>query len=204
MKPLTSGRLGARVRALSAVGALLALGWGPGYTSGAQSRSVHPDTISNHHTFRNSSGRAATFSTQGAIQITGEYFQAQGSNGRSCATCHTPEDGWSITPATLQRLFDETEGDHPVFNELDANNPDVLPTITTVEERMAAYGMLLSRGVFRRGGTPRANAEWELIAADDPHGFASVSRLVHWRRPLLAPSDLDAVLASVSSTRASS
>jgi cytochrome c peroxidase len=184
MKPLTSGRLGAQLRAFSAVGALLALGWGPGYTSGAQSRSENPDTISNGQTFRNASGRAATFSTQGAINTAGEYFQAQGSNGRSCATCHTPEDGWSITPATLQRLFDETEGGHPVFHALDANNPDVIPTITTVEERMAAYGMLLSRGVFRRGGPPRANAEWELIAADDPHGFASLSRLVHWRRPL--------------------
>jgi cytochrome c peroxidase len=140
--------------------------------------------MSNNHAFRNSSGRAATFSTQGAIHITSEYFQAQGSNGRSCATCHTPEDGWSITPATLQRLFDESEGGHPVFNALDANNPDVLPTITTVEESMAAYSMLLSRGVFRRGGTPQANAEWELIAVDDPHGFASLSRLVHWRRPL--------------------
>jgi len=41
---------------------------------------------------------------------------------------------------------------------------------------------MLSRGVFRRGGAPRANSEWELIAVEDPHGFASLDRLVHWRR----------------------
>jgi cytochrome c peroxidase len=139
-------------------------------------------TISNHETFRNSLGRSGSFSTQGAIDLTSEYFKPQGSNGRSCATCHTAEDAWSITPATLQRLFDETEGTHPVFNKLDANNPAMADT--SAEARLAAYSMLLSRGVFRRGGEPKANAEWELVAADDPHGYASLSRLVHWRRPL--------------------
>ena len=44
--------------------------------------------------------------------------------------------------------------------------------------------MLLRRGVFRRGGVPRPNSEWELIAADDPHGFADLGRLVHWRRAM--------------------
>jgi hypothetical protein len=44
--------------------------------------------------------------------------------------------------------------------------------------------MLLSRGVFRRGGAPRPNSEWELIAVDDPHGFANLNLLVHWRRAM--------------------
>jgi cytochrome c peroxidase len=38
--------------------------------------------------------------------------------------------------------------------------------------------------VFRRGGTPRANSEWDLIEAEDPNGFASTTRLVHWRRAM--------------------
>ena len=138
--------------------------------------------IPNNTSFRNPGGRAATFSTQGAIDLTSEFFQAQGINGRSCATCHLPGEAWSITPATLQRLFDETGGTHPVFNLLDADNPAL--DVTTVEGRLAAYSMLLSRGVFRRGGTPRAGAEWELFAVDDPHGFAALDRLVHWRRAM--------------------
>jgi hypothetical protein len=44
--------------------------------------------------------------------------------------------------------------------------------------------MLLSRGVFRRGGAPRPNSEWELIAVDDPHGLANLNQLVHWRRSM--------------------
>jgi cytochrome c peroxidase len=142
------------------------------------------DSIPNNHPVRNPGGKAATFSTQGSVDLTGEFFQAQGTNGRSCATCHIPEESWSINPGTLQHLFDETGGTHPVFNELDANNPDVIDGNSTTEQRLAAYSMLLSRGVFRRGGAPRPNSEWELIAVDDPHGFANLGRLVHWRRAM--------------------
>jgi hypothetical protein len=136
--------------------------------------------IPNNHPVPNPGGKAATFSTQGFVDLTGEYFQAQGTNGRSCASCHIPEEAWSITPGTLQHLFDETDGTHPVFNLLDANNPNL--DVSTPEARLAAYSMLLSRGVFRRGGAPQPNSEWELIAVDDPHGFADFNRLVHWRR----------------------
>ena len=140
------------------------------------------DSIPNNHLVKNPGGKAATFSTQGSVNLTGEYFQAQGTNGRSCASCHVPQDAWSINPGTLQDMFDQTNGTHPVFNRLDANNPEVADAAATLEQKLAAYSMLLSRGVFRRGGTPRANSEWELIAAEDPHGYANVGRLVHWRR----------------------
>jgi cytochrome c peroxidase len=138
------------------------------------------DTIANNQPIRNPDGFAATFSTRGLVDLTGEYFQAQGANGRSCASCHTPEDAWSITPGTLQRLFDETGGTHPVFNALDANNPAM--DLSTVDARRAAFSMMLTRGVFRRGGAPVASREWDLIAVDDPHGFADLTRLVQWRR----------------------
>jgi hypothetical protein len=143
---------------------------------------TNPESIPNNQPVRNPGGKAATFSTQGSVNLTGEYFQAQGTNGRSCVSCHIPEEAWSINPGTLQHLFDETNGTHPVFNELDANNPDVISPGSTVDELLAGYSMMLTRGVFRRGGTPRPNSEWELIAAEDPHGFANLNRLVHWRR----------------------
>jgi cytochrome c peroxidase len=168
-----------------AIIALAALVWGPGFAAyvTADGTPATRASLSNNQTFRNLAGRGGTFSTQGAVALTGAYFTAQGRNGRSCGTCHTPEEGWSIGPGTLQRLFEETDGAHPVFNTLDADNPEAADD-TTVEGRRAAYTMLLGRGVFRRGGPPKANGEWELVAAEDPHGFASTSRLVQWRRPL--------------------
>jgi len=163
--------------AAAAVALFLALGWSYGLAPAARETE---DTIDNNQPFRNFAGQSATFSTQGFIDLTGEYFQAQGINGRSCATCHIPQDAWSINPATIQRLFDQTGGTHPIFNPLDANNPNA--DLSTVEAREAGYSMLLSRGVFRRGGALRTEREWDLVAVDDPHGFADVTRLVHWRR----------------------
>ena len=172
----------------AAFAALLVLAWGlaPGLNPEPVGAAAPPsqDSIPNNLPVRNPGGAAATFSTQGLVNLTGEYFQAQGTNGRSCASCHIPEEAWGINPGTLQQLFDETGGTHPVFNELDANNPDVIDDNSTVEEKLAAYSMLLSRGVFRRGGAPRANSEWELIAVEDPHGYANLNRLVHWRRTM--------------------
>jgi cytochrome c peroxidase len=169
---------------------LLGLAWGLIYEMGqtlvganTAGLSEFQESIPNNHPIRNPGGKAATFSTQGSVNLTGEFFQAQGTNGRSCASCHIPEEAWSINPGTLQHLFDETDGTHPVFNRLDANNP-LTANLDTVEGRLAAFSMLLSRGVFRRGGTPRANSEWELIAVEDPHGFASLTQLVHWRRAM--------------------
>ncbi len=186
MKRYSSRSLGIRIGVTVAVVVLIGLALGLAYY--LRSKRVAPTSskfqgsILNNHPMRNPGGEAATFSTQGSVNLTGEYFQPQGTNGQSCASCHIPEDAWSINPGTLQSLFDETEGTHPVFNLHDANNPNM--DVSTVEARRAAYSMLLTRGVFRRGGPPRPNSEWELIAVDDPHGYANLDRLVHWRRAM--------------------
>ncbi|HVG31528.1 MAG TPA: hypothetical protein VM911_00550 [Pyrinomonadaceae bacterium] len=186
MKRYSSRSLGLRIGAVVAVLALIGLALGLAYylrsRRGAPTSSKYHDGLPNNQPLQNPGGEVATFSTQGSVNLTGEYFKPQGTNGQSCATCHIPEEAWSITPATLQRLFDETNGKHPVFNPLDANNPHM--DVSTTEARRAAYSMLLTRGVFRRGGPPRPDSEWELIAVEDPHGLASVNQLVHWRRSM--------------------
>ena len=128
------------------------------------------------------SGISTTFSPSGFVDLTGEYFQAQGTNGRSCSTCHTPQDAWSINPETIGLLFEQTSGSHPIFNPLDADNPEA--DLSTVEARRTGYSMMLTRGVFRRGGAPRAEREWDIVDVDDPHGFANVSMIVQWRRAM--------------------
>jgi hypothetical protein len=139
------------------------------------------DSLPNNFPHLNTSGLSATFSTQGFVDLNTEYSQAQGTNGRSCQTCHIPQQAWSINPNAIQLLFLLTGGTHPIFNLLDADNPDTAD-LTTVGGRWAAYTMMLTRGVFRRGGAPRAGAQWELIAVEDPHGFANLNRIVQWRR----------------------
>ena len=192
MKRFNSPLFGVRILATMVGIALLSLAFVIAYAGFGRIGAVagSSDSIPNNHPQKNPGGKAATFSTQGSVNLTGEYFQAQGTNGRSCASCHIAEEAWSINPGTLQDLFDTTNGSHPVFNLLDANNPGMPET--TTEQRLAKYSMLLSRGVFRRGGAPLATTrpdgtlvrEWDLIAAEDPHGYANLTRLVHWRRAM--------------------
>ena len=56
------------------------------------------NSIPNNYLFRNPSGKSATFSTQGSVALTGEYFQAQGTNGRSCAIVPHPGRGLEYQP----------------------------------------------------------------------------------------------------------
>src|SRR6516225_6712415 len=67
-----------------------------------------PSSIPNNHPFQNPAGSVATFSTQGFVNLTNNYFIPQGTNGRSCGTCHLAENAWGISACSVQQLFDET------------------------------------------------------------------------------------------------
>ena len=133
--------------------------------------------------FANSSGLHATFSTSGSIDLRNEFFQNLGTNGRNCSTCHRAEEGWTITPAGVQARFNQTRGTDPIFRTNDgSNSPNA--DVSTFTARRAAYSMLLTKGLIRVGiGIPN-DAEFELIAVDDPYGFASATELSLFRRPL--------------------
>ena len=126
--------------------------------------------------FPNATGVAATYSTAGKIDLQGPFFQSLGTNGRACVSCHQPNDGWTVTPNKIQGRFEATGGMDPIFRSNDgANSPDA--DVSTVQSRRAAYSMLLSKGLIRVGiGIPE-DAEFELAAVDDPHGYASAKEL---------------------------
>ena len=127
-------------------------------------------------------GTVATVSATGSIDRTNPFFRPFG-NGRSCASCHNEPEGWSVTPQGLQARFNNSNGNDPVFRLVDgANSPRA--TVTTLAQKRAAYSMLLNRGVIRVGLPIPAAAEFSLVKADDPYGFASASELSLFRRPL--------------------
>lgn len=130
----------------------------------------------------NPNGTALTTSSTGAIDLGSPFFKAMG-NGRSCATCHTQAEGWTITPAGLQARFAASNGADPVFRAVDGSNSPLAP-VTTLEQRRLAYSMLLSKGVIRVGLPVPANAEFTLVRSEDPYNFASAKELSLFRRPL--------------------
>jgi hypothetical protein len=72
-------------------------------------------------TFPNPSGAIATVGLDD-LNAGNPFFQALGTNGRSCVTCHQPAQGWSITPAELRDRFDRTDGLDPIFRANDGSN----------------------------------------------------------------------------------
>jgi cytochrome c peroxidase len=133
--------------------------------------------------FANGSGTHATVSTTGSIDANNAFFQSLGSNGRACVTCHDASTSWSITPASVQARFNASNGTDPIFRLNDGANAPNLP-VATLAQRRTAYSMLLNHGVIRVGLPIPANAEFELVAADDPYFFASSQELSLFRRPL--------------------
>ena len=131
----------------------------------------------------NDSGFAATFSKTGVIDRTGPFFQSLGLNGRSCSSCHIQGEGWTITPRGVQERFEKSNGTDPIFRRVDGSNSP-LADVSTLEARRTAYSMLLNKALIRVGIGIPDGAEFELVAVDDPYGFASAKELSLFRRPL--------------------
>src|SRR4051812_40862363 len=148
-----------------------------------KSAATESPLVPNNLPLRNPSGAHATFSATGALDLSNEFFQSLGTNGRACSSCHVPEDGWTITPATVQTRFDRTQGTDPMFRPNDgSNSPNA--DVSTRDARRSAYSMLLTKGLIRVGIGIPSGGEFELAAVDDPYGFASAAELSLFRRPL--------------------
>ena len=139
-------------------------------------------SIPNNFPFLNSAGTAATYSTAGFVDLTNPFHVPQGSNGRSCESCHLPQVGWSIRPIDVELKFFLSQGTDPIFNALDANTPN--PDTTSLQAKRASYSML-RKGLFRRGGVVQPTFEYEIVAFDDPlRSGASLTQFQFFRRPL--------------------
>ncbi|MGC2696648.1 MAG: hypothetical protein WA738_12755 [Candidatus Angelobacter sp.] len=125
------------------------------------------------------SGVSATFSTTGSFDFNNPFFKSLGTNGRSCVTCHQPNEGWGISPAGVQRRFKESKGTDPIFRLVDgANCP------TAVGPKSSIYSLLLSKGLIRIDRPLPANAEFSITVASDPYGCSSPNDISVYRRPL--------------------
>src|ERR1041385_1814547 len=151
----------------------------------------HLNRLANHVPVFDATGVFTTVSSHGFIDLNNEFFQDLGSNGRRCVSCHVPTVGWTITPDQLRTVFNATDGGKfedglglsAVFRTVDGSNSPTAD-VSTLPKRRAAYSMLLNKGLIRVGLPVPANAEFELVAVDDPYHFASARELSLFRRPL--------------------
>ena len=104
--------------------------------------------IPNGVLFPNPAGASQTHSTTGGgIDQTGPFFQSLGTNGRSCATCHQPSDGMSVSAAGVELRFLLTQGQDPIFRPVDGANCNHNIDVSSRSGRQAAYSLLRTRGL---------------------------------------------------------
>jgi len=133
----------------------------------------------------NRSGFLETYNVNHApISLSGAFFQSLGTNGRSCASCHRPAEGWSVSAAEVQLRFLLTQGLDPIFRTNDGSNCDQNIQTSTVQERRKAYSLLLSRGLIRIALSLPDGAEFSVESVNNPYGCSDTSTLSMYRRPL--------------------
>lgn len=93
----------------------------------------------------NAFGLVGLLNAEGPVSTKGHpFFEPIGSNGRSCATCHQPSDGMSLSLTTIKQRWAQTGGKDPLFAAVDGRNCPSLPVSDP-----ASHSLLLERGLFR-------------------------------------------------------
>ena len=111
-----------------------------------------PRLIPQREADRDPAGCEGSFQPSGATApATNAFFASLGTNGRTCATCHQPPSGMSVSVANIEARYKATRGTDAIFAGVDgANCPSNLPPNTGDGQAFrAAHSLLLQRGVFR-------------------------------------------------------
>ena len=144
-------------------------------------------TLPNQFPFPNASGLLETYHASGKpIDLTGPFFQSLGTNGRSCASCHRPGQGWSVSAEELKIRFELTQGLDPIFRPNDGSNCTHDIETSTLEGRRKAYSLLITKGLIRIELPVAANAEFYVAGVVNPYGCNDPAMLSMYRRPLPA------------------
>jgi hypothetical protein len=162
--------------------------------------------------YENPHGLGGILNKRGSVRTDGHpFFEALGTNGRACVTCHQPSNAMSVSAASLRERWTETEGRDPVFAAVDGSNCPDLPQGAT-----GSHSLLLARGLFRISlpWPPKAadgtavKPEFRIEVVSDPtgcntgtvHGIESANPAVSvYRRPRVA-GNLDRVIAGPEGT----
>jgi len=116
-----------------------------------------------------SSGMIATFQPNGTTPTASNaFFQNLGSNGRTCFTCHQPQDGWGLSAQHAQARFNSNPND-PLFRLVDgATCPSA--DVSTLAAKRAAYSLLTNKGLIRIGLPMPSAMEFQIYEVSDPYG----------------------------------
>jgi hypothetical protein len=115
------------------------------------------------------SGSIASYQPAGpTVTSTNPFFQNLGTNGRTCFTCHEPQDGWGLSAQHAQDRFAKDPAD-PLFRLVDgATCPS--DDVSSLEAMRKAYSLVLSKGLIRIGLPMQSSMQFQILSVDDPYG----------------------------------
>ena len=95
--------------------------------------------------YANASGRLGIVNASGAVETKDHpFFEAIGTNGRACVSCHQPSDGMSLAVSSIVKRWHDTKGTDPIFAAIDGAN---CPNLAAADPK--SHSLLLERGLFR-------------------------------------------------------
>jgi cytochrome c peroxidase len=115
------------------------------------------------------SGAVSTFQPGGAtFTYNNAFFQNLGTNGRTCFTCHQPQDGWGVSATSVAERFALSGGTDPIFRLVDGAT---CPTdnVSTPGAKAKAYKLLTERGLIRIGLPLPAGVQFTVAVVSDPY-----------------------------------
>lgn len=174
---------------LAVMAGFLVEGCGAGNTTTTVINPPPSDLIPSLQPYPSPSGTESTYTATGSIDPGGIFFQALGTNARSCGSCHQLSQGMGLSAASAQTLFSSSNGSDPLFLAVDGAN---CPTAATGDS--AGHSLILNNGLIRIAEMLPAAAQFTVAVAQDPYGCASASGSTGqtaysvYRRPLPATS----------------
>jgi len=145
--------------------------WSPGNTNAL----TYSPLLLPLETDPNATGMSQTLNENGLlIAATNPFFQALGTNGRTCATCHQPSNSMSISAATVQQRYNLSHGQDPLFVAYDgANCPNAVTSsqFYAINAPNNPHSLLLNRALIRIGlAWPPAGItpEFSILGVYDP------------------------------------
>jgi hypothetical protein len=137
-----------RFKVFAAVAGSLAFSWAlvaQGYRGSAWLSPGAGEPIPGLGEYGDDRGTLGTAIEGGTFESAGHpFFEALGTNGRACVSCHQPAWGMSVSAESLRERWHATFGTDPVFAAFDGSNCPNLP-----QNVPASHSLLLNRGLFR-------------------------------------------------------
>jgi cytochrome c peroxidase len=170
--------IGGRVRIVTCMVALVV------FAAGTALADVY---LRNLFPFLDFTGFSGTYSSTGSVDLSGPFFQSLGSNGRTCETCHQPNNAFGLSAVDAQFRYFISRGKDPLFAQIDGSTCPTGPINNS---------LVLNNGLIRIGLTVPPNStdasapQYTITAVQDPYGCAlttdsqGVQTASVYRRPL--------------------